>query len=87
MCCNHLSNRVCIDQTREKDERNQMVVEDFGVEEEVCGNQGPGYEEGNETKKSAPGFVPSLAADFDHIEGAIRMLAFAMKGNEARTIV
>lgn len=48
-----------------------MVVEDLGVKPKVCGNQGPGDEEGDETEECAAGLVASLMANVDYVQGSV----------------
>ena len=73
MRSDHLSDGVCVDQTSEEDEGNEMIVQNFWVEPEVCWNQSPGHEEGHEAEESAAGFVASSSADFDDIQGPVSL--------------
>lgn len=70
MRCDHLPDRVSVDEASEEDEGHEMVVEDFGVEPEVGWDQGPCDKKGDQAEEGAAGFVAALAADLNHVEGA-----------------
>ncbi len=62
-----LADGICVDETGEEDEGDEVVVEDFGVEIEVGEDQSPGCEEWEETDEGIAGLVPLGAAGFNYV--------------------
>lgn len=71
MRSDHLADGVCIYETSEEYEGDEVVVEDLGVEPEVGRDQSPGEEEGDEAEERTAGFVAAGVADFDDVLGTI----------------
>ena len=74
MCGNDLSNRISVDETGEEYERNEMIVEDLGIEVEICWDQSPCNEERDEAKEGPAGSVSSFAAGFDDVERSVKLV-------------
>lgn len=53
-----------------EDEGDEVVVEDFGLEVEVGGDEDPGGGEGEEAEEGDAGTLATGAAGFHHVEGA-----------------
>lgn len=64
---NNLANRVGVDQSGEEDERDKMLVQNDGLQVEVCWNQRPGYEERDEAEQGNSRLLTALVADFDYV--------------------
>lgn len=78
----NLSDRVCIDQTAEENERHEMVVQDFRVEVEVDWNKGPGDKEWDKSHERKAGFVASGATSSDYIHRSARQ--YWLEGKDMR---
>lgn len=73
-----MSDRVCVDQTSEEDKWYEMVVENFGIEVEVGGDQSPSHEEWYEAEEGTTGTITSRATSFDDVERSAE-LAFTIQ--------
>lgn len=67
-----LSDRVGIDQAGIEGKGNKMVVEDIRLEVQVCGDESPGYKEGDETKKCTARFIAACSTGLDDVLGTGR---------------
>ncbi len=67
-----MADGVSIDETSEKDERDEVVIENFGVEPEISWDESPGEEEWDEAKQSTARFVATATTYFDDIQGTVK---------------
>jgi hypothetical protein len=68
MSCDHLSNTVSVDQTREESEWNEMAFANLGLEVQISNDHRPDAEKWHEAEKSTAGTVPTSTASADNIE-------------------
>ena len=68
MSCDHLSNTVSVDQTREESEWNEMAFADLGLEVQISNDHRPDAEEWHEAEKSTARTVSTSTASADDVE-------------------
>lgn len=70
MSSDHLTNRVCIDQTGKEYEWNEMLMKDFGLQVQVGRDKRPGDEERDKAEESNARLIATLATGFDDVDAA-----------------
>lgn len=65
-----LTDGVGVDKTDVEDKGDEVVVQDYGLQVEVDGDEGPGDEVREETVEWGDGVLGGLAAGLHHVEGA-----------------
>jgi len=73
VCRDDLTDRVCVDEADEDDERDQVGVQDLRVKGQVGGDGGPGCEERDQAQESGVGLLAALAAGIEDVENAGRL--------------